>query len=700
MSIRSHSRVTAFIVALTALLAGVVLFPTSYPVSAQSPGLLGPIVGPPSTAVSMDRDLRTLPQPPMPFRSWIYSPRRLEPQARFGRGTTSVRDTVRQSFLSPLAMPPLLSSLQGLSFATGGTGYPPDPNGAVGPNHYVQTVNTSVAVYDKSGTLLAATFLNSFFSGGPFPCATSNRGDPIVLYDHLADRWLLSDMAWSSWNGPYFECLAVSKTGDPVAGGWWTYALQTDTSSFGDYPKMGIWSDGYYLSANLFTPANVPTGVRVWALDRQAMVQGQPLQPVSFTIPCSPTCYNTLLPANLLGATPPAGTPEFFASVDMPNILHLWKFHVDWGTPSNSALSGPTNLSVAPFAMPCDSANNFYCVPGLGGSLVDGLGDRLMHPLQYRRINGVESLWATHTVAADQNAGTPTGVRWYEIRDPSGTPVVYQQGTFQPDSNYRWMASLATDHVGNMAIGYSVSSEAMYPAIRYAGRLVADPLGTLGQGESTVIQGTGSQNSNNPRWGDYSAMMIDPTDDCTFWYTNEYYGSDSTNWLTQIASFKFPNCTLAPVQTPTPTPTVTPTSVPIAPAVFVPTATPKPPRCEDAYEPDNTIWQAHTITGPELHNFHSPTDEDWVKFLATSDWVYWIKAEADKNMPTAPRLELYVDGIRVASKDHASGNNAELWWWNNGPDRTAFVRVTEVNGRGDCGNSQYTLAVRGYQQKP
>jgi hypothetical protein len=347
--------------------------------------------------------------------------------------------------------------------------------------------------------------------------------------------------------------------------------------------------------------------------------------------------------------------------------------------------------------MPCDSANVFACVPELGGEYVDSVGDRLMHPLQYRRINSVESLWATHTVASSSAIGVPTGVRWYEIRNPSVSPMVYQQGTFQPDNNYRWMPSLATDNMGNMAIGYSVSSSSMYPAIRYAGRLVTDTLGTLVQGESTLIPGTGSQSGAFNRWGDYSSMMIDPTDDCTFWYTNEYYTSIGQNWQTQVGSFRFPNCAASPV--PSPSPTATATSVPIPPIALA-TPTPKAPRCEDAYEPDNSISLAHVITGPELHNFSSPQDEDWVKFNAVTGWVYWIKADPDRNFPTAPRLELYADGAPVAQNDHANGNTAELWWWNNGADRGYAIRVTEVNHRGDCGNSQYTLSVRGYKDKP
>jgi hypothetical protein len=226
-------------------------------------------------------------------------------------------------------------------------------------------------------------------------------------------------------------------------------------------------------------------------------------------------------------------------------------------------------------------------VPQLGSSeTLDTLGDRLMTWLQYRNINGVQSLWVSRTVVA----GSSTGVRWMEVRNMSATPSVYQQGTYAPDSNYRWMPSLAVDKAGNMAIGYSVSSSSMYPAIRYAGRLVTDTLGTLGQTETTLIAGTGAQNYNNyQRWGDYSSMSVDPVDDCTFWYTTEYYETTGGNWQTRIGSFQYPSCssttptstptattTATGTKTPTPTSTATKTPTPTATATNTGTITPLP----------------------------------------------------------------------------------------------------------------------------
>ncbi len=247
------------------------------------------------------------------------------------------------------------------------------------------------------------------------------------------------------------------------------------------------------------------------------------------------TSYFSLLPSNYRGAQPPAGTPAFFASISGSTTnMRLWKFYVNWASPGNSSLSGPTNIPIASYSQPSGQ------VPQLGSSeTLDSLGDRLMMQLQYRNLNGVESLWATHSVAS----GGVAGIRWYEIRNLGSTPSVYQQSTYQPDSLYRWMGSLAVDGVGNMAVGYSASSSSLYPAIRYAGRLASDSLNTLSQAETSLIAGSGSQSGGYNRWGDYSAMTVDPVDDCTFWYTTEYYETTGNNWQTRIGSFKYPNCT-------------------------------------------------------------------------------------------------------------------------------------------------------------
>jgi hypothetical protein len=243
-----------------------------------------------------------------------------------------------------------------------------------------------------------------------------------------------------------------------------------------------------------------------------------------------------LLPSDLDGSTPPpSGAPNFLLSYGT-NRLNLFKFHVDFATPSNSTFTGPTRISVASFSPACGGG---VCIPQQGTSQqLDSLSGNLMHRLAYRNFGDHEALVANHSVVAGQSVG----VRWYEIRNPSGTPALHQQGTFAPDSSYRWMGSIGMDHVGSIALGYSVSSGSMHPSIAFTGRDPADPLNNL-RTESTIQTGGGSQTGGLNRWGDYSSMAIDPVDDCTFWYTNQYLKSDgSFNWSTRIATFKFDGC--------------------------------------------------------------------------------------------------------------------------------------------------------------
>ncbi len=221
------------------------------------------------------------------------------------------------------------------------------------------------------------------------------------------------------------------------------------------------------------------------------------------------------------------------------NDLAFWKFHVDWTTPANTTLTGPTTITVAAYNALCDGGT---CVPQFGTpQQLDSLADRLMFRLAYRNFGTHESLVVNHSVAPGSGGG---GVRWYEIRSPATTPTVFQQGTYAPDSNFRWMGSVAMDQSGNIALGFSLSGMLLHPEIHYTGRLASDPLGQMTQGEGTIIDGAGSQTTKLNRWGDYSMMGIDPSDDCTFWYTNEYIPSNGTfNWKTRIGSFKFPSCT-------------------------------------------------------------------------------------------------------------------------------------------------------------
>jgi hypothetical protein len=508
----------------------------SNPLGAQSPDVHGPFVGPVTYAASFNGDVRRLPVIPS-------TPQRLRPEAEdvervLAALTTNAPDAARQETYRPASMPAPIQNFKGLSLAANGSGYPPDTNGDVGPQHYIQTVNTSIGIYSKAGAELAAFSFNALFDGTGTPCDNFNGGDPVVVYDTVSNRWIVTDFAWADLNnGPFYECIAVSQTGDPVNGGWWFYGYLDNATLFPDYPKLGVWPDGIYMSANLFDSFNDFQGVRVWAFDRNRLSNGQPL---------SNTVYfdltdgsDSLLASNFRGAWPPAGEPNFFMTRNtLGSRLQMWKFHVDFGTPTNSTFTGPTNLPATPWS----NVNTFIPTPA---NSLDSLSSRLMMQNQYVRTASGESLWLVHTVSS----GGKAAIRWYEVRNPNDTPSIYQQSTFQPDSLYRWLGSVAVDILGNMALGYNTASSSLNPEIRYAGRLAGDALNRLGQGEGTIISGGGAQNNtcgigSCTRWGDYSAMTIDPSDGCTFWYTNEYYESDGGDWQTRIASFRFPACNL------------------------------------------------------------------------------------------------------------------------------------------------------------
>lgn len=437
------------------------------------------------------------------------------------------------------AVLPKVGTTSGLKFAGVGNGdygfapnsAPPDTNGAVGATQYVQWVNESFAVFNKStGALVygpaAGNTLWSGFGGG---CQTNNDGDPLVQYDKAAQRWVMSQFSVSTT--PYLQCVAVSTTSD-ATGTYNRYAFTEP--NFNDYPKMGVWSDGYYQSFNMFN-GNTFVGGRACAFDRSKMLTGAAATQICFQLSSS---FGGLLPSDIDGSiAPTAGEPAFFLNFGT-NSLNLWKFHADFTTPANSTFSSPTNIPVAAFSAACSGGGT--CIPQTGTKQkLDSLADRLMYRLAYRHFaDGHESLVVNQSVTA----GTSVGIRWYELRNPNGTPTVYQQGTYAPDSTFRWMGSIAMDKVGDIAVGYSTSSSTTNPGIRYTGRVPTDALGTM-EAETTILTGGGSQLRTLNRWGDYSAMTVDPTDDCTFWYTNEYLKSNGTfNWSTEITSFKFPSC--------------------------------------------------------------------------------------------------------------------------------------------------------------
>jgi hypothetical protein len=442
--------------------------------------------------------------------------------------------------------------------------YPPDTNGDIGPNHFVQTVNLSFAVYSRSGAvLLTPRNTNTLWSGFGGPCETQNAGDPIVLYDQMADRWLISQFTSSA---PYGECVAISTTGNPT-GSYYRYFFQFSTSVFYDYPHFGIWPDGYYMSANrfggIFQSFQGPSAI---VLDRTKMLAGD--SSAGFQQFNLSTSYGTLLPADMDGSTlPAAGASEVFMA-RATNALQMWRYHVDWANSGNSTFTGPTTLATAAYNVLCGGTRN--CIPQPGTNVgLDGIGDRLMYRLAYRNLGDHESLVVNHSVNA---SGGVAGVRWYEVRNPFGSPTIYQQGTYAPDSTNRWMGSVAMDGQGNMAMVYSASSSSVYPSIRYTGRLAGDPLGQMPQGEQTLIAGSGSQTGTAYRWGDYASITVDPTDDCTFWFTTEYIRTTGgAPWQTRVGAFNFPGCGGTP---PTPVPTTVATNTPVPTNTPVNTPTP------------------------------------------------------------------------------------------------------------------------------
>lgn len=413
---------------------------------------------------------------------------------------------------------------------------PPDTNLAVGRTQVVQWVNESFAIFSKSGGLLKGpTAGNTLWSGFGGGCETHNDGDPIVQYDRANDRWIMTQFSVSTT--PYLQCVAVSTTGD-ATGTYNRYAFAYG-NQFPDYPKLGVWPDGYYITYNIFSNGRTFAGSKLCALDAAAMRAGTAATQQCFQLSKS---YGGVLPADLDGATaPPAGAPMPFVNFGS-NSLNLWAMHVDFAQPANAQLSGPTKLAVAAFTPACGGGT---CIaqPSTRQQL-DSLAGRLMYRFAYRNFGDHESAVVNHAVQAGGNKRSPiVGLRWYELRGlTGGHPTVYQQGTFAPDGNSRWMGSIAMDKLGDIALGYSVSSSTVYPSVATTGRLATDPLGLL-QSESILLAGGGSQLTNLSRWGDYSAMRIDPSDDCTFWYTTEYLKSSGTfNWSTWISSFKFPGC--------------------------------------------------------------------------------------------------------------------------------------------------------------
>jgi len=456
-------------------------------------------------------------------------------------------DTVVQDkFVSELALlapriPGPILNFNGIRFpGVGCNCAPPDTNGSVGSTQFVQIVNEGYQVFNKTtgNSVLGPNSLASLWSGFGGACENFGFGDPTVVFDKIANRWVITQFASRNGNIPITDyCVAVSTT-DDATGAYNRYGFHL-SNNFIDYPKLGVWPDAYYLSINLFNSSGTAfLGPQPFAFNRAKMIAGMPATFITF--PPLGSNHAPFLPSDLDGKIkPPAGAPNTYVEWPANGTYNVYHFHVNFVTPTNSTFTLFASPPAAPFTQLCPTTR--ACVPelGAGGSdRLDGIGDRLMYRLAYRRFgDGHESLVGNYTVQSNNVAA----VRWFELRRVTAGPVrVFQESTYQPDATWRWMGSAAMDKFGNLVVGFSASSPTIHPQIRYAGRLATDPLNTLAQGEAHLFNGAGSQLDTGNRWGDYSSMAIDPVDDSTFWYTTEYYNTNSSfNWRTRIGSFHF-----------------------------------------------------------------------------------------------------------------------------------------------------------------
>ncbi len=466
---------------------------------------------------------------------------------RFGTAAPREDDYLAGGTTSANRTPPTLISFDGVNNRNGVL--PPDTEMAVGPNHIVHVVNLSFAIYNKSGTLLSGpSNINTLWAGFGGPCQTNNSGDPIFLYDRAADRFVLTQFAVASGNRSV--CWAVSQTNNPTGA---YYRYEVVTPRFPDYYKVGTWSaannNAYFFGTN----SGFQGQYDVFAVDRERMLQGLVARPMQFF----QNFPNLLMPADIDSPTGPSanapgllyttrdGGEPYFGSPPSDSI-DLYAFDVDWTTPANTTLTLATSFTPATGLATFNwTVCGFFvqnCLPQPGTA--QGLDSASWWPMQrlvYRNFGSHESLVGAWTV--DVNAvGNRAAPRWFELRNSGGGWSIFQQGTHSPDAIHRWMPSVAMDGAGNIALGYSRVDGANFPSIWYATRDATDPLGTM-QAEVQMQAGAGSQTSSSARWGDYAAMELDPADDCTFWFTTEYYSATSaSSWRTRVGSFKMPSC--------------------------------------------------------------------------------------------------------------------------------------------------------------
>ncbi|HEV7473108.1 MAG TPA: hypothetical protein VGN90_03600, partial [Pyrinomonadaceae bacterium] len=503
-------------------------------------------VSPPLTQLAtMDTEVAgEIEHEELPFPSWRI------PRSNQKDPVTQVAPSAKRSALFPILSAPTT----GFNFlgVAGVSSFPPDNNGSVGNDQYVETVNTRYQVWTLNrGTstvtsLLGPSSINTLWAGFGGACQTQNAGDPVVLFDKVANRWLISQFTSSASGGNYFQCVAISTTAN-AAGTYFRYAFVVPSSRFGDYPHYGVWSDAYYVMAHGFTSASGGSyvGALFAAMDRTKMLAGDSSATWQVIIDSTEGGH---MPADLDGfAPPPTGAPGIFASLHSGG-MYIYRMKVDFATPANTVRTLQAVVPVAPSSAACGGAG---CLPQPGsGVVLDSLADRLMFRLAYRNFIDHESLVVTHSVDPGIT-GVVSGVRWYDFRlsgQPDAIcpsyPCTYQQGTVADVANgrSRWMPSIGMDGAENILVGYSTTGKTNLTenhTIRYTGRAKGDPLGTMTAPETTIA--TGIRNSSGTRWGDYSSMSVDPADDCTFWYVNQFYTTTgSATWKTQIASSRFP----------------------------------------------------------------------------------------------------------------------------------------------------------------
>ncbi len=426
---------------------------------------------------------------------------------------------------------------------------------AVGPDHIFEILDGNMAVftkkgrkYDTTGKLIYGPVPNkTVFAGFGTRCAVSNNSDSVVRYDQLAGRWLIVVPVFTrppdNPQGPYAMCYAVSATADPL-GPYYRYEFQRPL--FPDYPRPAVWPDGYYnptsTSDNLLP--DVITQKHDCIADRNRMLKGLPATEQCVVIDGGVFMLNTDVDGK---RPPPAGAPNIMMSTGGTQLMkifdddgmYFYKVHVDWSDASKTTVSTPQKIAVAPYHYLCDGQlSNCVAQPGTGRRL-DSQGDKLIQRLVYRNFGDHESILAEHSVATAAHGG---GVRWYEFRlNKQRDPVLYQQSTYAPGGFYRWLGSMAMDRKGGIGIGYSFGGDPNYPGQRFAARMANDPKGQLTFHESVLAEGQASQ-TGSLRWEDYTNIMVDPSDDCTFWFVGNYLKSQAASSTTRIGSFVMPGC--------------------------------------------------------------------------------------------------------------------------------------------------------------